>query len=75
MKTDRTVPADVVVIGGINLDILLEPHGLLVAGTSNPGAITMSPGGVARNIAAFLGRLGVAVGLIGGAGTDAISER
>ena len=62
-------------IGGINLDILLEPHGPLVAGTSNPGVISMSPGGVGRNIAEFLGRLGVAVSLIGGAGTDAISDR
>ena len=62
-------------IGGINLDILLEPHGPLVPGTSNPGVISMSPGGVGRNIAEFLGRLGVAVSLIGGAGTDAISDR
>ena len=49
----------VVVIGGANLDLVGRPSHGLVAGTSNPGHIRVSPGGVGRNVAENLGRLGV----------------
>ncbi|MFW5643781.1 MAG: PfkB family carbohydrate kinase [Alkalispirochaeta sp.] len=68
--TDRAA----VVIGGINLDILVEHHGPLVAATSNPGRVTVGAGGVARNIAELLARFGVPTRLIGAVG-DAPIDR
>jgi pseudouridine kinase len=61
---------DIIVIGGANLDIKaksLEPNHF---GTSNPSIVTTSPGGVARNIAHNLARLGASVGLISSIGKD-----
>jgi len=63
-----------VVIGGINLDVLVEPRGPLVAATSNPGRVTIGAGGVARNIAELLARLGVPTRLIGAVGDAAIDR-
>lgn len=60
----------VVVIGGAGLDIkgrLLEP---LIEKTSNPGRLTISVGGVARNIAENLARLGAQSSLIAAVGND-----
>lgn len=48
----------IVVIGGANVDIGARAAGLFVAGDSNPGTITVSPGGVGRNIAHNLALLG-----------------
>ena len=50
----------VVVLGGIALDLLAKPveGGKLIMGTSNPSSCKESDGGVARNIAEVLGRLG-----------------
>ena len=47
------------VIGGANMDIYGTPTNLLISGDSNPGVIKTNPGGVARNIAENLARLGV----------------
>jgi pseudouridine kinase len=61
----------ILVTGGANLDIkakALAPNRLA---TSNPSTITTSPGGVARNIAHNLARLGADVGLIASIGHDA----
>ena len=44
-------------------------------GTSNPAGVRLAPGGVGRNIAENLARLGVAVRLLSVAGDDLISDR
>lgn len=60
----------VLVIGGANVDILSVPFKKLLVRDSNPGTISTSPGGVGRNIAENLGRLGARVAFIGAIGTD-----
>ena len=59
-----------VVIGGANVDINGHSNNLLLVGDSNPGNITQSPGGVGRNIAENLARLGENVHLISPIGLD-----
>ncbi len=49
----------VVVIGGANLDTITRTSASAVLHTSNPGRAHRSPGGVGRNIAENLARLGV----------------
>ena len=61
---------NVAVIGGINLDISAGSHRAFVPGDSTPGWITTTAGGVARNIAENLARLGEAAHLIGAVGDD-----
>lgn len=65
---------DIIVIGGANVDIKAQAGGRHVAGTSNPGSVSVTPGGVARNIAHNLGSLGVKVALISAIGNDAAGE-
>lgn len=60
----------VVVIGGINADLKARTTAPLVPGTSNPGTATLAPGGVGRNIAENLARLGTDVRLVGVVGDD-----
>ena len=48
----------VAVVGGANLDLGGKPWNALVRGSSNPGRVAMSPGGVGRNIAHNLTLLG-----------------
>lgn len=66
MNTTR----DILVIGGMNLDILGTAHSPFQAGDSLPGSILRSPGGVARNIAALLRNQGARVELICPLGND-----
>ncbi|HEY0601439.1 MAG TPA: carbohydrate kinase family protein [Herpetosiphonaceae bacterium] len=54
----------IVVIGGASLDIKGRLRRDFIPGTSNPAAIQMSVGGVGRNIAENLARLGTSVALI-----------
>jgi pseudouridine kinase len=61
---------DIIVIGGANLDIKAKSLSANHFGTSNPSTITTSPGGVGRNIAHNLARLGASVGLITVIGSD-----
>jgi pseudouridine kinase len=61
---------DIIVIGGANLDIKAKSLEVNHFGTSNPSRITTSPGGVGRNIAHNLARLGAKVGLISAIGND-----
>ena len=49
---------EVVCIGGANVDRKFHLNGGAQLGTSNPAAMSVSVGGVARNIADNLGRLG-----------------
>lgn len=60
----------VCVIGGSNIDITGYPEGNFNQKDSNPGKIKTSLGGVARNIAENLSRLGINVELITVLGTD-----
>lgn len=59
-----------VVVGGINLDTLARIEATTVRGSSNPGRTTTAPGGVARNVAENLARLGTSVRLVGAVGRD-----
>jgi len=60
----------VLVIGGANLDVIGQPEVPLVAGSSTPGRIHTSMGGVARNIAANLAQLDVETVLLTAVGDD-----
>jgi pseudouridine kinase len=59
-----------VVVGGANIDICGAPGGDLRMRDSNPGRVSVSPGGVARNIAENLARLGADTRLIAAVGAD-----
>jgi pseudouridine kinase len=66
--------ADVVVIGGCNFDIKAKSTEANKLGTSNPGTVITSAGGVARNIAHNLARLSASVSLISVVGCDAMGD-
>ncbi|MDO8915327.1 MAG: PfkB family carbohydrate kinase [Coriobacteriia bacterium] len=78
MRSDSTPkpPRDarVVVVGGANTDVVGIPAGVLVPRDSNPGHVRLSAGGVARNIAENLARLGVETHLITAFGSDPASS-
>jgi pseudouridine kinase len=60
----------VVVVGGANLDLKARTTAAIVTGTSNPGTVTTSPGGVGRNVAENLARLGTPTVLVAAVGSD-----
>ncbi|MEZ4828118.1 MAG: carbohydrate kinase family protein [Bacteroidia bacterium] len=60
----------ITVIGGIIMDIKAHPQSLLRLYSSNPARLTYSAGGVGRNIAENLARLGAPVVLLGAVGED-----
>lgn len=64
----------VCIIGGANADITCEVYTEIKTKDSNPGRARVSCGGVARNIAENLARLGVEVVLITVLGTDAHAD-
>jgi len=61
----------IVVAGGINVDIKGKAFGSMDIGSSSPGAIEITPGGVGRNIAHNLALLNVPVFLLSVVGSDA----
>jgi len=66
----------VVVIGGANIDVKARIVGHTLPATSNPGtSATLSAGGVGRNIAHNLARLGIETRLISIVGRDAEGDR
>lgn len=65
----------VVVIGGANVDHKCRTASNPVAGTSNPGRVITSLGGVGRNISENLGRLGTSTALITALGSDDAAAR
>ena len=67
-RTESEKP--VIVIGAVNMDLSGTPAGDLRPGDSNPGRVTLSTGGVGRNIAENLRRLGRRVSLITITGDD-----
>lgn len=64
-----------VVIGGVNIDIGGRSFAPLVARDSNPGKVTTSLGGVARNIAHNMRLLGVDVRFLTAYGDDVYGRR
>ena len=65
----------VVVVGGVNVDIGGHSFSPLVQSDSNPGRVSMSLGGVGRNIAHNISLLGVDVRLLTAYGDDLNGER
>jgi pseudouridine kinase len=63
------------VVGGANIDIKVAISGATIPATSNPGTATVSVGGVGRNIAHNLARLGTSVRLISAVGRDPEGDR
>ncbi len=57
-------------IGGTNVDLKSRTRDRAVLGTSNPGSTRLTWGGVARNVAENLARLGARAILISAVGTD-----
>ena len=66
----------VFVAGGLVADLVCRParDGKLLAGTSNPGTVVQELGGVARNVAEVLARLGVPTTLLAAVGADAMGD-
>lgn len=65
----------VIVVGGANVDIKARSNAAAIAQTSNPGRTSTTPGGVGRNIAENLARLGTPTHLIAALGRDTHGER
>lgn len=65
---------EIICIGGANTDVKAKAAAAMVMGSSSPGSIVTAPGGVARNIACNLARLGLPVALIAAVGADAEGE-
>jgi pseudouridine kinase len=61
----------VLVAGGANLDRIARSLGPVVMGTSNPVSLNETFGGVARNVAENLARMGLPVRLLTAVGDDA----
>jgi pseudouridine kinase len=71
VRSDRP---GVVVIGGANVDVKARSAARVRQGTSNPGHSSMTPGGVGRNVAENLARLGTRTFLVAAVGRDAAGE-
>lgn len=67
--------SQVVVIGAASIDTKGRSLMALLPGTSTPGQIRVSVGGVARNIAENLGRLGIKTTLLSAVGDDPSGRR
>ena len=74
-KTDTPHTPYICVIGGSNIDIEGYPNGALLLGDSNPGIVKTSLGGVGRNIAENLTRLGIETRFLSVVGNDAHGKR
>lgn len=59
-----------VVVGGANVDVIARPDVRAEAATSNPGRVSVTAGGVGRNIAEVLARLGTPTCLVSAVGGD-----
>ena len=64
-----------VVVGGVNMDIGGRSRNKLVAADSNPGKVSISLGGVGRNIAHNMTLLGVDVKMLTAMGEDVYGNR
>ena len=68
-------PGLILAVGGANLDIRARIAGRVMSASSNPGVVTVAPGGVARNIAHALALLGERVSLLSAVGDDEHGEQ
>jgi pseudouridine kinase len=68
-------PRHLLVIGAASIDTKGRAQGILQTGTSNPGIIRVGVGGVGRNIAENLARLGESVVLLSAVGDDGSARR
>ena len=66
--------AEIIVIGGINIDIEGSPFKPLLKEDSNPGRIEMSFGGVGRNIVENVARAGGSAAMISVVGDDHMGQ-
>lgn len=66
--------AEIIVVGGINIDIEGTPYSGLIQGDSNPGNVNISLGGVGRNIIENLARLGEKTAMVSLIGDDFMGE-
>lgn len=66
--------ADIVVIGGSNMDLHARAAEPVTMGSSMSGSAVISPGGVGRNLAENLARLGDSVALVSVVGNDPIGD-
>lgn len=66
---------DVIIIGGANIDMTGHVHQDVKRYDSNPGSVSTTYGGVGRNIAENLSRLGFSVKLISALGDDYQGDR
>jgi pseudouridine kinase len=71
----RPQAQSVVVVGGANMDIKAHSREAVQLRTSNPGTARTTPGGVGRNIAENLARLGSPTHLVAAVGRDAFGEQ
>jgi len=67
-------PCRVAVVGAANMDILVHTSMGLAPSDSNPGSILCAPGGVGRNVAENLARLGLATQLFSAVGDDVFGQ-
>lgn len=67
--------SEVVVVGGVNVDVKARSAAAVLPGTSNPGHTRTSPGGVGRNIAETLARLGTRTRLVAAVGDDLLADQ
>ena len=65
----------ILVIGGASIDTVGRASQPIESGSSTPGAIRVSVGGVGRNIAENLARLGESVVLLSAVGDDGSGRR
>ena len=65
----------VTVVGGVNVDICGQPGGAPVPRDSNPGTVSMSLGGVGRNIAHNMSLLGLDVRMVTAFGDDMNAQK
>lgn len=65
----------VVVVGGANMDVKARSARTARPGTSNPGSSALAPGGVGRNVAENLARLGTRTHLVAAVGADPLGDQ
>lgn len=72
VEHQQPIPSNgyVLVLGGANMDISATTERALAPADSNPGVVRCAPGGVARNVAENLARLGVDTRLLAAVGDD-----
>ena len=73
-ETNPTQPY-VLIIGAAGIDTKVRARMLLTLGTSTPGTVRISVGGVARNVADNLARLGIEPLLLSAIGSDGSGKR